>query len=207
MSEKLGAATFLSGNPNFLPEEITAYETGYRSQLTSDLNVSVSLFDNEYEHLKSIEFNSNPAILLEWGNMIEGHVYGLESWATYQVKDWWRLSAGFNLQHEHLTFAPGATQLLGVAQEGDDPHHQASLRSSMDLLDGVSFDADFRDVGALPNPVVPEYVELNARLAWHVTEKLDLSLSGFNLLHGHHLEYEPGDEIRRNFFLETRWRF
>jgi iron complex outermembrane receptor protein len=48
---------------------------------------------------------------------------------------------------------------------------------------------------------------LNARLAWHVTDRLDLSLSGFNLLHGHHIEYVPGDEIRRNFFLETRWRF
>jgi iron complex outermembrane receptor protein len=77
----------------------------------------------------------------------------------------------------------------------------------MDLMDGVTLDADFRDVGKLPNPVVPEYVELNARLAWHVTDRLDLSLSGFNLLHGHHIEYVPGDEIRRNFFLETRWRF
>jgi iron complex outermembrane recepter protein len=207
VSEKLGSATFLTGNPDFLPEEVTAYEAGYRGQISSPLSFSLSLFDNVYDHLKSIALNSNPAIPLEWGNTIEGHVYGLESWATYQAADWWRLSAGFNLQHENLVFAPGAVQVLGVSQEGDDPHHQASLRSSMDLMDRVTFDADFRDVGALPDPKVPEYVELNARLAWHATDRLDVSLSGFNLLHGQHVEYLPGDEIRRNFFLETRWRF
>jgi iron complex outermembrane receptor protein len=207
VSEKLGSATFLTGNPDFLPEEVTAYEAGYRGQFSSLVTFSLSLFDNVYGHLKSIQLNPNPAVLLEWGNTIEGHVYGLESWATYQALDWWRLSAGFNLQHENFVFAPGALAILGVDQEGDDPHHQASLRSSMDLMDNLTFDADFRDVGALPDPKVPEYVEANARLAWHVTDRLDLSLSGFNLLHGHHVEYLPGDEIRRNFFLETRWRF
>jgi iron complex outermembrane receptor protein len=207
VSEKLGSTTFLTGNANFLPEEVTAYEAGYRGQFSSALSFSLSLFDNVYDHLKSIQLNSTPASLLEWGNTIEGHVYGLESWATYQALDWWRLSAGFNLQHENFIFTPGAIPLLDVSQEGDDPHHQASLRSSMDLIDNLTFDADFRDVGALPDPKVPEYVEANARLAWHVTDRLDLSLSGFNLLHGHHVEYLPGDEIRRNFFLETRWRF
>jgi iron complex outermembrane recepter protein len=207
VSEKLGSTTFLTGNANFLPEEVTAYEAGYRGQFSSALSFSLSLFDNVYDHLKSIQLNSTPASLLEWGNTIEGHVYGLESWATYQALDWWRLSAGFNLQHENFIFTPGAIPLLDVSQEGDDPHHQASLRSSMDLIDNLTFDADFRDVGALPDPKVPEYVEANARLAWHVTDRLDLSLSGFNLLHGHHVEYLPGDEIRRSFFLETRWRF
>ena len=207
VSEKLGSTTFLTGNANFLPEEVTAYEAGYRGQFSSALSFSLSLFDNVYDHLKSIQLNSTPASLLEWGNTIEGHVYGLESWATYQALDWWRLSAGFNLQHENFIFTPGAIPLLDVSQEGDDPHHQASLRSSMDLIDNLTFDADFRDVGALPDPKVPEYVEANARFAWHVTDRLDLSLSGFNLLHGHHVEYLPGDEIRRNFFLETRWRF
>jgi iron complex outermembrane receptor protein len=208
VSEKLGGATFLTGNADFLPEEVTAYEAGYRGQFSSLLTFSLSLYDNVYGHLKSIQLNTNQAVsLLEWGNTIEGHVYGLESWATYQALDWWRLSAGLNFQHENFVYAPGALPLVSVDQEGDDPHHQASLRSSMDLMDGVTFDADFRDVGKLPNPAVPEYVELNARLAWHVTDRLDLSLSGFNLLHGHHIEYVPGDEIRRNFFLETRWRF
>ena len=79
----------------------------------------------------------------------------------------------------------------------------------MNLSDDVSFDADFRDVGRLPNPAVPEYVELNSRLGWRVSSTLELSLSGFNLLHARHLEYQTGgsDEVARSVFLETKWRF
>ncbi len=33
--EKLGSVTFLTGNPNFLPEQLTAYELGYRGQLAT----------------------------------------------------------------------------------------------------------------------------------------------------------------------------
>ena len=138
---------------------------------------------------------------------MEGDVNGVEVWGSFQATDWWRLTAGFNLEHEDLKFMPGASGLLGLAQAGNDPHHQASLRSSMNLLDNLTFDTDFRDVGQLPNPVVPEYVELNARLGWRASDTLEISLSGFNMLHGHHVEFAPGDEIRRNFFLETRWRF
>jgi hypothetical protein len=58
-----------------------------------------------------------------------------------------------------------------------------------------------------PNPVVPEYVELNSRLAWHATEQLEFALSGFNLLHGKHVEYAPGDAIPRSVYIETRFRF
>jgi iron complex outermembrane receptor protein len=97
-----------------------------------------------------------------------------------------------------LSFAPGASKLLGIAQAGDDPHHQASLRSTMNIWDDINLDADFRYVGALPDPKLPEYVELNARLGWRVSETLSLALSGFNLLHGQHLEYPGGDQIRRS---------
>ena len=207
--EKLGATTFLHGNPDFLPEQVTAYETGYRGQLSPLATVSVSLFENVYNDLRSIEATPGSFLPLYWGNAMEGQVYGVEVWGSYQLADWWRLNAGFNLQHEDLKFAAGASGLLGISQAGDDPHHQASLRSSFRLADTVSLDGDFRDVGALPDPKVPEYVELNARLSWRISDMLELALSGFNLLHARHLEYQTGDseEVRRNFFVETKWRF
>src|ERR1035438_6540836 len=111
---------------------------------------------------------------------MKGEVYGLEAWGTYEIADWWRLSAGLNVQNANLRFAPGASGLLGVAQAGDDPHHQASLRSSMNLADGVTLDGDLRYVGVLPNPRVPAYVELNARLGWAVSKTVEISFSGFN---------------------------
>jgi hypothetical protein len=50
-------------------------------------------------------------------------------------------------------------------------------------------------------------VELKARLGWKVSETLSVALSGYNLLHGQHLEYPGGDQIRRGAYLETRLRF
>jgi iron complex outermembrane receptor protein len=203
--EKIGAATFLNGNPNFEPEELTAYEAGYRGQFGKNASLSVSGFYNVYNDLRSIEFSPGPGII-EWGNKMRGDVYGVDIWGAYQPTDWWRLNAGLHLQHEDLRFAPGSTGLLGVAQQGDDPHLQATLRSSMNLSDAITFDADLRYVGTLPNPKVPDYVELNATVGWRLTDQIELALSGFNLLHARHVEYAPGDEIPRSVLLETRLR-
>jgi iron complex outermembrane receptor protein len=173
------------------------------------VSFSVSLYENVYDDLKSIEPTAQTILPLYWGNNIEGDTYGLEAWGSYQAADWWLLSAGFSLLHEDLKFSPGASGLVGISQTGDDPRHQASLRSSMNLSDDVVLDADLRDVGALPDPKVPEYVELNLRLGWRISDTLELSLSGFNLLHARHLEYvtSANEQVKRNFFVETRWRF
>ncbi len=207
--EQLGALRYLTGNTQFEPEMVTAYELGYRGQLSRDFSVSLSLFDDVYDDLRSIETTPATFIPLYWGNKLKGSVYGLEAWANWQIADWWRLAAGVNQSHEDFRFDPGASKLLGTAQLGDDPHHQAWLRSTFTLTDDVTIDTDLRDVGALPDPKVPEYVELNARLGWRISPLVEISLSGSNLLHARHLEFVTGGEdlIPRSFFLETRWRF
>jgi iron complex outermembrane receptor protein len=142
--------------------------------------------------------------------MMEGLVYGAEVWGSYRAADWWRLSAGFNLQHEHLRFKPGSSMIGGLPFAADDPNHQASLRSSIDLGHAVTWDVDLRYVGKLPNPAVPEYAELNTRVGWQITDALDIAVSGLNLIHARHTEFvEAGlsNEIPRSFFVETRWRF
>ena len=208
VQENLGVTPFLKGSPDFLPEKLTAYELGYRTQLSENASLSLNGFYDDYNDLKSIEVDRTTGFLpLRWGNGMKGHVYGVEAWTTYEATDWWKLSAGLNIQSESFRFKPGASGLLGLSQQGNDPHHQASLRSSMNLTDSISFDADFRYVGQLPDPHVPSYIELNARLAWMMTDKIELSISGYNLLHDHHQEFEPGNDVTRSFFVNTRWKF
>jgi iron complex outermembrane receptor protein len=209
VEERAGATTFITGNTDFRPEAVTAYEIGYRGNWSSDLSVSVTLFEDVYDDLRSIEITPAVFLPLHWGNLLGGDVHGVEAWGSLQVTDWWRLSAGVTWQHVDLEFAPGASTLLGVGQAGDDPHHYASLRSSMRLMEGLTFNTDLREVGELPDPRVPGYVELNAQLGWRASETLDFSLSGFNLLHGHHLEYPAatGDVVERSVVLRTRLRF
>jgi iron complex outermembrane receptor protein len=62
----------------------------------------------------------------------------------------------------------------------------------------------------LPHPGVPGYVELNMRIGWDITPSVQVSLSGFNLLHAQHEEFiEPGvtTEVPRSVFAQVRFRF
>src|SRR3546814_3044975 len=76
-----------------------------------------------------------------------------------------------------------ASELLGISQIGNDPKHRVSLRSSMDIGPRINVDADLRYVSRLPDPHVPGYVELGARIGWRFIDEAELSISGFNLLH------------------------
>ncbi len=141
--------------------------------------------------------------------MMQGSTYGVEVWGEYRVAPWWRLAGSFDDLEEHLTFKAGASRLLGLAAAGDDPEQQASIRSSMDLGHRVTWDADLRYVSARPNPAVPSYVELNSRIGWAINDHVQLSVSGFNLLHAYHLEFPASEAsaVPRSFLAEVRLRF
>jgi iron complex outermembrane receptor protein len=113
------------------------------------------------------------------------------------------------LLHERLRFEPGASGLLGTAQAGDDPAHQALLKSSLDVGHAMSLDTFLRYIGSLPDPSVASYVEMDTRFGWRASTALEISLTGNNLLHAHHLEYAApdGEEVARTVYAEVRWTF
>jgi iron complex outermembrane receptor protein len=198
------------------PVKVAAYELGYRAQPLTDLSFSISAFYNVYPNLRSAE-PTNGNFPLTFENGMEGKTYGVEFWANYRVADWWRLTAGANWLHKDLRFKPGNLGVGGLQIAGNDPKYQLSLRSAMDLGRNVTLNLDLRRIGALPAPPSPAYVELNARIAWAVSDKLELSLTGSNLLHAYHTEFGTiantlqvgpvGVRIRRSVFVATRWKF
>jgi iron complex outermembrane receptor protein len=210
-----GANLVLTGE-DFQPEKLTAYEIGYRAQPSDRSSVSISAYYNVYDRLRSFEFTAGKLPLI-FANQMEGETYGLEAWGSYQVTDWWRMSAGAFWMHKDLRFKPGSAQVGGVQIAGDDPSHQVSLRSAMQLGPKVQFDLDLRHVDDLPAPASPAFAELGARLRWLVNDKLEVVFIGSNLLHHRHLEFgstgaafqlgSSGVETGRSFFVDTRWRF
>jgi iron complex outermembrane receptor protein len=208
VAEYLGGTLFLRGGADFKTEKLTAYELGFRGQSGSALTFSVSTYYNVYDDLRTIEITPVTLLPLQWGNGMEGDTYGAEIWGRYEISDGWRLAFGYDEQRQQLRFKPGSSGLLGLSQAGDDPDRQASLRSSWNLTGAVSLEADLRYVGPLPDPAVPAYGELNARLAWRVSRHCDLALSGFNLLHAHHEEYTtpPTDAISRSVLVSADLR-
>ena len=208
--EKVAGTTLLHGNMNFSPEQVYAFEMGYRSEATQYLSYSISVFYNLYDKLRTIETDPSTGFFpLTWGNLMDGHTYGAELWGTWEAAHWWRISPGLSLLREGLGFKPGASRVQGVIQAGNDPRSNALLRSSMDLSARTTFDVGLRYVGALPEPHLGQYCELNASLDWRFVRDADISLSGSNLLHDRHLEYPAptGEFIRRSALAQLRWRF
>lgn len=209
----LGGLLTLSGNREFRTEKLTAYEIGVRSQPSSALSFSLTGFYHDYDDLRTLELGSGPGLInIFWGNNLAGHTYGLEGWANFSPLSWWTLSAGATLMRESFHFKPGATlPSFGTSQNGVDPGHRFTLQSSMDLGRSVMFDLFLRAVGRLGDGRVQDggvtaYAELSGRIAWNVSDRLQLNLSGANLLHASHVEYPGGDAIPRSVLIGLQWR-
>jgi iron complex outermembrane recepter protein len=207
----------LEGGADFTSETVIAYELGYRAQLNSRFTTSVSTFYNQYNDVRSTSFTPATILPLFFANNLEGDTYGLEFSGRYQVVEGWSLRAGYTLLREHLRVKQGETDLNDALNETADPEHQFSVRSSVDLPHHAEFDAGLRWVdtlhtnnGAIPG-TVPAYFELDSRLGWQVSRRLELSLAGQNLLHAHHPEYGFPDparvEIERSVYGKFVWRY
>jgi iron complex outermembrane recepter protein len=207
----------LSGGSDFTSESVVAYELGYRAQITSRISTSVSGFFNHYNDIRSTTFTPTTIIPLFFANGLEGDTYGLEFSSNYQVSEVWSLHAGYTLLKEHLHVKPGQTDLNGALNETADPQHQFSLRSSLNFLRHAELDGALRWVDTLhtnsgPVPgTVPSYFELDTHLAWHASDRLEVSLVGQNLLHNRHPEYGFPDptrpEIERSVYGKLTWRY
>jgi iron complex outermembrane receptor protein len=209
----------LKGSDDFVSENVVAYELGYRAQLGPKVSTSISTFYNEYDDIRSVRVTPGGLLGLPFvfDNDLKGETYGIELGVNYQVSDWWRLHLGYNLLEENIRIKPGGMDLNNGLNETSDPRHQASIRSSMNLPNNLELDAQLRWVDTLHNNngadagIVSSYSELNVRLGWHPTSKLELSIVGQNLLHDHHVEYGFNNaariEIERSVYGKVQWRF
>jgi len=217
-------ALFLAGSRNFDSEILVAYEIGYRAQLAPSLSASISTFYNDYSDLRSTTATPTTALYpypypVVFQNNLEGETHGFEAVATYQLLQWWRLHAGYNLLLENLRVRPGAVDSTDASNETADPKGQFALRSSMDLPRSVEWNAALRWVDALHQNngptggpavgIVPSYFELDSKLAWYPLPRLQLAIVGQNLLHDHHPEYgypsAGREEIVRSVFGKVSW--
>ena len=203
-----GNAPFLlKGGPNFKSEVSNVIELGYRAQPSRRVFYSVTAFHHEHDRLRSIEPAPGGGFVLD--NKIEGSTYGVEAWGNYRVTESWRLSGGLVLLKQNLRLKPDSLDVAGVSALGNDPTHQWTLRSAFDITPRHEFDVMVRHIGALPDPGVPAYTAVDARLAWRARRNLEISLTLNNLLDAQHPEFgDPAtrSEFERSIFLKVLWR-
>jgi iron complex outermembrane receptor protein len=196
----------LAGGPDFRSEIAKVFELGYRAQPSARVSYSVTGFYAIYDHLRTVEPGGAGPLVL--GNKMEGKTRGLEGWGTYQVSSAWRLSAGALFLAEDLRLKPGSGDTTGVAAAGNDPKHQFTLRSSLDLTGEQQLDIMARHVGELPNPRVAAYTAIDARYAWRLRRDFEVSATLQNMFDRRHAEFGAAAsrlEIERGLFLRLKW--
>jgi iron complex outermembrane recepter protein len=198
-----GVVVAVGGGDDYRAESLVAGEVGYRIQPHATIALDATVFRHRYDDLRSQELPvTGPPIVV--GNTLEADSHGLELAATVQPLPVWRMHVSYAYLDLSIARKPGSRDIGGGSSEANDPRHQVALRTSVDLLRHVELDAQIRHVGALPNPRLPAYSELNMRVGWHPTSRVELSVAGQDLLHDRHAEFGPLLPLRHEFERSVR---
>ncbi|HYD28712.1 TonB-dependent receptor plug domain-containing protein [Brevundimonas sp.] len=186
---------FLVG-ADFQSETATAYELGYRANPSPKMSFSINAFYNVYDHLRTVSITPVTFLPLTLTNNGEATTWGVEAWGSYDVSPSWRLSAGLSTLTKDYDSILRPEDISGLISIGDDPDYQVQLRSQHDLTESVELDLRLRAVDELA--AVDGYVEADARLGWQMTDRLELSVTGQNLIGDRRVE--TGDPVRGRSF-------
>jgi iron complex outermembrane receptor protein len=194
----------ITRNDTFEAEIANVAEVGYRGNFGQRVSLSFTAFHHRFKQLRTLEPLGSGFVI---ANGAEGRVSGLEGWGDLRPVPDWRLVWGFTVMRER-------TEILRVnlseAPLGNNPRRTASLRSLWNVTPATQVDLMVRYVGALPNPAVPAYTELNARLGWRVSRSLDLALVAMNALDRDHVEFgQPAVRavFEPSYFVRAAWTF
>ncbi|MCW5651223.1 MAG: TonB-dependent receptor [Ramlibacter sp.] len=191
------------GSPQFESEVARVYELGWRAQPRAALSYAVTLFHHDFSRLRSLDQTPSGGSL---NNNFEGTLTGLSAWAALRMNDHWRVNASYVFQRERLRARAGVPPPSAMEALGNDPSHRVTLGSSHDLGRATTLDLQLRRVGALPSPTVPAYTALDLRLGWKVNPNLELSVTGRNLNHARHVEWNTQVDLLRSVFVKAVWR-
>lgn len=214
-----GIDNLLVGNPDFKAENVVSYELGYRARPGNNLSLSVSTFYNVYDDVRSTSLSPDPALYnlpLFYENNLKGETYGVEFTATYQPFPGWRLQGGYTLLEENIRVKKDKTDYNNALNETADPQHRFSIQSFTQLHKKVLLNVSLRHTGAFEYSdsgiadTVSAYSEIDVRIAWRIMNKLELSVTGQNLLNDRHAEYvisspNPRAEIERSVYCKLRF--
>lgn len=218
----------VQGSSDYESEELIAYEIGMRAKLRDNFAIDISSFFNDYKHLRTVGLKTpylgdpseTPHLVIPYdiGNKMTGSCYGLEIAADWSLLDWWRMQATYSYMKMRLHLNNEFGNIFTEIDEDTHPDHQASLRSSMNVLKNIELDLWLRFVDAVPGGEVlkgdiDSYVTMDARLAWKPIQRLEFSIVGQNLLEQKHQEYNaevfiwPPVEVERGVYGKVAWNF
>lgn len=216
--------TFIPGAPNQVvtlfgdheldAEQLTAYELGYRVQPTDRLSFDLATFYNDYSDLITWE---QGAPFLSGGDLIvplvatnatQGHAYGAELAAEWDVRTDTRLLAAYS----YLKLEIDSTPTGPAAANQEAPQNQMSLRMQHDVNENTDLDLTLRYVDELQSGAIKDYFALDGRIEWRPSRNLAVILGAQNVFHDGAEEFGQSQfgassQSRTAAYLKVSWSF
>lgn len=196
---------------DFRSEKLVSLEGGYRGQPTAGSTLSVTLYHNWYDDLRTTELSPGGTLPIQLSNGLKGRSWGVEAWAGIQLTGNWRASLGATRLWKDFELKDGRVDLADGASLGDDPAWQLKAGTQLDLGSGVQLALNTRYVAAVRTaPRIPRYVEASGQLSWAASDLIELFVAGRNLLHRTHLEsndLNQAQSAQRSIVAGSRLRF
>ncbi len=214
-------AVTVFGNPQLQDEAENSWQAGYRTQISSKLELDLTGYFNVHSHVRGtgmgtpfIENDPGGPVLiipLMFNNLVSGETHGAELSANWKPFSFWRLGGSYTwLNGNFRDDSPGAVG-NPTAAALSAPHHEFNIRSYVDLPHGFQMDSAFYYVGHIDQGGVEAYPRLDLRLGWKFKERQELSLVGQNLLSPRHLEFPPQNGPFNNSLMKrsvyAKWTF
>lgn len=222
-----------TGQRNFKSENELAYELGYRFYPMSTLSFDVTGFYTHYDDLRSTELagptleglTAALATFLATGqipgiptplflkNKIDGHTYGAELAAQWQVTKPWRLGLTYTYLKMHFEKDKSSSDdSTALTTPGTSPSNMVGLTSYLELPWNLEWDASLKYTDNLPSQAVGSYFRLDTRLAWRPIEQVELAVVGLNLLDSKHEEWGNtllygATKVQRSYYGQVTWRW
>jgi iron complex outermembrane receptor protein len=213
--------TGFAGNPDAREETVVAYEGGVRTTLTNRVALDVSGFFNRYDGLLTNQLiepsfetgmlGPHLLMLISPANNMSADTAGFETATSITLTPAWQVTGTVELfrltgwQSHNAADSPQAAN-------GSAPGHQASVRSSYSS-GPLDFDMSVFRTASLPDPFVPAYTRVDARLAYRLAGGLELALAAQNLQSSRHVEAVTADLLAaafpapRTVSLRATWSF
>jgi iron complex outermembrane receptor protein len=211
------AYALLVGSPDFKPEQLIAYEAGYRIVTARRLSIDVASFYNAYDDLQTIETGETVATLspvagrmtpLVRANNAYGRVMGAEVTAFWTVSPGIQLSGNYTRLQPRLDARPESNDEDAEAFEDTNARNLVYVRGYADLPYAVDFAGELRYVSAITGEDVPAYVDGNIHLSRAIRAGVRLKLTVENLMHRRHAEWNEGELVQsRALRASLTWQF
>jgi iron complex outermembrane recepter protein len=174
-----------ASNPRLEPEELIAYELGYRTQLHDRVSLDVSAFWNHYDNGVSAPLVPPFFLSTSFKNDKRSRALGGEALLDWKARSWWKLTFGYSMvdvESAHAGF---------FFDDKTAPRHQMRVSSLLDLPAELELDTTVYYTGSIDDlgrTSIDSFVRFDARLGWHPAPRFSIDLVGQNLFDRQHPE-------------------